>query len=238
MSDTIPYHPGAAASTNADETVPFVPGKEVPTTDLPVMTISAKEELPNSMQSPFRQHVVVAADKSGSMSGPKIAELNLAIQALVQELADPANKDGFDISVIFFNGSADRVVFNERATKVSVPAARSGGGTNIESAVKQAASTVTEFANLPNPDGFRHHHPVAIVMSDGHSSISDQACDELKEVADTIAVAFGSGADKHLLSRIASDGTVEEIGTRGDELRKFFANVGKTLSQVHQSRRI
>ncbi len=46
------------------------------------------------------------------------------------------------------------------------------------------------------------------------------------------AVAYGADADHATLARMASDGQVHSIGTSGDQLRQFFAEVGKTMTST------
>ena len=89
----------------------------------------------------------------------------------------------------------------------------------------------SDFKARPNPDGWHYLRTQVLFLSDGQSSVSQKNILALQEIANVTAIAYGSDADGSTLSSIASDGKVHVIGTRGGELRKFFADVGKTLRQ-------
>jgi len=97
--------------------------------------------------------------------------------------------------------------------------------------LKESILTIEEHTALPNPDGWVYLRPVALVLSDGQSDVSDKNIQDLQEIADVITIAYGSDANTSTLARIASDGQVHVVGTQGGELRKFLADVGQTLSQ-------
>lgn len=198
---------------------------------LPELKVSRKLKIPTGVSSNSKQHVVLARNHSSSMHGNKIDELNLASVALAQILADPENKDGFLISIVDFNHTADRPCFAQSAVGFSIPAANSSGGTCFDSAVAKCIQTIDEFNALPNPDGWKYLRPQVLFLSDGQSHISDQNIQDLQEIANVTTIAYGSDANTQTLSRIASDGQVHIVGTEGGELRKFLADVGQTLSQ-------
>ncbi len=200
-------------------------------TPLPELKISRPLKIPTGVSSNSKQHVLLVRDRSTSMSGSKIDELNLASVALTQILADPQNKDGFLISIIDFDNGSERRCFAESVVGLSVPTAISQGGTNFNSALKESILTIEEHTALPNPDGWVYLRPVALVLSDGQSDVSDKNIQDLQEIADVITIAYGSDANTSTLARIASDGQVHVVGTQGGELRKFLADVGQTLSQ-------
>ena len=64
--------------------------------------------------------------------------------------------------------------------------------------------------------------------------ITQEVIATLHEEAQVIAIAYGADADGEALSRIASDGQVQVVGTQGTALRDFLAAVGETLSQTIQ----
>jgi uncharacterized protein YegL len=198
---------------------------------LPELKVTRKLKIPTGVSSNSKQHVVLVRDRSSSMRGSKIDELNLASVALAQILADPENKDGFLVSIVDFNHTADRPSFAHSAIGFTVPEAISSGGTCFDKAVAKCIQTVDEFNALPNPDGWKYLRPQVLFLSDGQSHVSDQNIQDLQEIANVTTIAYGSDANTQTLSRIASDGQVHVVGTKGGELRKFLADVGQTLSQ-------
>lgn len=203
--------------------------------DLPAINVVRRNALLSGVASNVKQDVLLICDRSGSMSGFKISELNEAVQACRDELARPENKDGFLMSVIHFNGSANRIHFRELATRIQITPARAGGGTNFDAALKEARRVIDDAGRQPNAAGWHYLKPVAIHMSDGFSVVAQKNIDALHEVAEVIAVAYGEDADRETLARIASDGQVHVVGTNGGELRQFLADVGKTISETFQN---
>ena len=204
----------------------------------PELNMPVRRKLPTGIASNVKQHVLVVCDHSTSMSGPKIAELNMARDALIAALADPENKDGFRVSVIDFNDRADRLAFAEPAGSLRVPPSIASGGTSFSAALQEALDVVRDFSALPNADGWSYLRPVILFLSDGQSSVDDDLLRTVAEEVQIIAIAYGRDADQRTLGRIASDGTVQVVGTDGDELRKFLAAVGQTMSETLQGSRV
>ena len=198
---------------------------------LPELKVTRPLKIPTGVSSNSKQHVLLVRDRSTSMCGSKIDELNLASVALCQILADPQNKDGFLVSIIDFDNGSERRCFAELAVGLVVPTAISQGGTNFDSALLESIQTIEDFKALPNPAGWVYLRPQVLFLSDGQSSVSDKNIQTLQEIADVTTIAYGGDADTSTLARIASDGQVHVVGTQGGELRKFLADVGQTLSQ-------
>jgi len=231
---TLPMKPDTAPMTDSHAETFADPMAEVFSPDMPALDIGVKEEIPDNVARRRRQHVGLVLDNSTSMGGSKIAELNVAVQALVRELAAPENRKGFQVSVAFFNSSVSRKALGECATKLTVKPARATGGTNFELALQEGSKLVEDFKKQPNLEGWADRMPVIIFMSDGQSSASQATIDLLKESAQVICVAFGDDADRSMLAKIATNGDVHMCGTKGNELRDLLADVGKTLSEKHQ----
>lgn len=202
---------------------------------MPVLKMSRPKSLPTGVSSNVKQHVVIVCDHSTSMTGDKIAEANLARDALIRELADPANKDGFRCTVVEFNCSASRVAFGEPAGSLHLAPMVASGGTNFVAALTEALNAIREFKARPNDEGYHYMRPHVLKLSDGQAGIDDALLAELHEEADVTAIAYGADADQDTLRRIASDGKVHVVGTNGGELRKFLEQVGRTLSQGVQN---
>ena len=94
---------------------------------LPELKVSKPIKIPTGVSSNSKQHVILVRDCSSSMSGNKIAELNLASSGLIHELANPKNKDGFLVRIIEFSNGSLRSVFAESTTALTIPQALAVG---------------------------------------------------------------------------------------------------------------
>ena len=206
--------------------------------DMPELNMPVRRKLPTGIASNVKQHVLVVCDHSTSMSGAKLNELNMARDALIAELANPENKDGFRVTVVDFSGLATRIRFAEPAVGLTVPPSVAAGGTDFNAALRETLSAIRDFKALPNSDGWRYLRPVVLFLSDGQAAIDGALLAEVREEAQVIAIAYGDDADRKTLGRIASDGTVQVVGTDGDELRQFLAAVGQTMSETLQDARL
>lgn len=175
------------------------------------------------------QQTFLLCDASGSMKGAKAEDASRARRELVDELAQPGNRDGFQVAVVEFNREA-RIV-NELTPATSLtqmmgPIA-TGGGTNITAALEL---TLPLASSVPDDGSFLR--PVAVLFSDGghnNGPAPDDVALELKTFCDLVTVAFGTGADEALLKRIASSPQHFHRCRDGAELRAFMAHVGQTI---------
>src|SRR4051812_45209336 len=85
---------------------------------------------PNWLCRNAKQNVVLVRDMSGSMSGEPANQASAASLDLVAELAQPSNKDGFNVAVVDFAGDARTVHPLIKATDLNgrVAPLRVGGG--------------------------------------------------------------------------------------------------------------
>lgn len=177
------------------------------------------------------QPVHIIVDDSYSMSDGKAQEATLAVAALLSELADPANKDGFRVTLIRF-GSSFMVEASAQAPE-TINAAFNGksGGTHGAKPLHAALQAEQNFVARPE----RRRVPgVVVFMSDGELCDDSQAlreADALKQIGVTIiAIGFGADADEALLKRIATSPQHYAFASVGS-LAGIFAKVGKTISQ-------
>lgn len=195
------------------------------------LKVTKKRSLPTGVANNVKQPVWLLRDKSSSMAGNKILELNLACQALLAELADPVNKNGFLVSVIDFNQVATSVVSLEPATTLVLPDAIAGGSTNFDSPINMTIAEIEAHLARQNIEGWQYLRPYVLKLTDGRGPVTNKNIQVLHELADVSAIAYGADADQATLSRISSDGQVHVVGTRGGDLRNFLAQVGKTMTQ-------
>lgn len=221
---TIPL--GQANHTGLNTTVPA--SNAAPLPPLP-MKVTPKKKLPTGVASNVKQHVLFLLDHSSSMSGQKIQELEMAMGSILLQLADPANKDGFLVTIIPFNHGSAAHCRVEPATSVPALNLAASGGTNFDSPILKAIQEIDDFKARPNPDGWHYLRPQVLFLSDGQAGVADKKIQDLQERANVTAVAYGADANQGTLARIASDGHVHVVGTDGGALRDFLAAVGATM---------
>ena len=218
--------PLGQAPASSQTTVPAAGAATPP--PLP-MKIGVKKKLPTGVASNVKQHVVFLLDESSSMAGYKIQELEMAMGAILLQLADPSNKDGFRVTIIPFSHGSRVHCSAEPATSVPALNLNASGGTNFDSAILKGIQAIQDFKAQPNPGGWHFLQSQALILSDGQSQVADKNIQDLQELANVTAVAYGADADEATLSRIASDGQVHVVGDNGGALRDFLAAVGATM---------
>lgn len=203
----------------------------------PMTIISTGVKRPDWVCRNVKQNVVLVRDRSGSMNGQKAADASAASLDLVAELAEPTNKDGFNVAVADFSGDSKIAHDLEKATSLNGKVKRLsvgtfGGSTNITAGLEDALS-ILENANKQSSQGVAHLRPVVIVFTDGcHNEGPEpyETAKRLKAIADLVTVAFGDDADEALMRSLASTPQHFYRCTTGRQLRAFLAAVGATMT--------
>lgn len=184
---------------------------------------------PKWINSLVKQQSFVLCDASGSMAGQKANDAQRAREEFVAELAQPGNRDGFQVAMIDFHREARLIHELTPATELTgkIAPLTPNGGTNITTAIELAIPLASRV-----PDDGTFLRPVTILFSDGGHNIGpppDKAAAELKKFSDLATVAFGSNADEELLRRLATAPQFFHRCQTGAELRAFMAHVGQTI---------
>lgn len=231
---TLPTNSGSTMPLNADTGTVIDTTMPAGLTDqalanLPVLKVTKRHGMPTGVARNVKQHVVYCVDHSTSMSGGKLLELLMALDGHFLQLADPVNKDGFRVTIIPFNNSS--YVHCAAVPASSIPPLNlvACGGTNFDSPIKKAIAEIEAQKSAPNPNGEHWLRPLVLYMSDGQANVTDKNIEELHEIADVTAIAYGDDADQVTLARISSKGDVNVVGTDSGALRGFLSVVGETL---------
>jgi uncharacterized protein YegL len=187
-----------------------------------------------------QQKSVLVRDRSGSMAGQKAQDASAASLALVEALAQPANKDGFLVGVVDFatksqivHDLAKATELNGKVTPLSVGSGLFGGGTTNITAGLEDAQKLLDKAEQSGGEGVQYLRPVVLIFTDGCHNTGPgpkDVADRLKTKADLVTVAFGSDADEALLRSLASTPQHFYRCANGRELRHFLAAVGATMT--------
>jgi uncharacterized protein YegL len=208
----------------------------------PMTIVRSGLRRPNWICRNVKQNVILVRDKSGSMSGKKASDASAASLDLVAELAEPANKDGFNVAVVDFSSSSNPAHDLQKATALngkvaSLSAGLFGGSTNITAGLKDALS-ILEEAEKHGQERVAFLRPVVLVFTDGCHNQGpgpEDVAESLKRIADLVTVAFGSDADEALLRSLATSPQHFYRCSTGRELRAFLAAVGATITGTMQA---
>ena len=192
---------------------------------------------PNWLCRNVEQNVCLCRDASGSMNGKKAADASAASLDLVNELAQPTNKDGFNVAVIGFASSSRIVHEFQKAASLDghvkpLKLDSGGGSTNITASLDDALKLI-ENRQKQIDDEISYLRPVVILFTDGRHNQGPEPlkiATRLKQKADVVTVAFGADADVTLLGKLATTPQHCYRCANGRELRAFLAAVGATMT--------
>jgi Ca-activated chloride channel family protein len=182
-----------------------------------------------SVQMPLNLSLVL--DKSGSMSGHKIADLRSAAKMAIDQLT-PEDI----VSLVIFDDTASVVFASQRAAdkqvlKSAVDRIRDGGGTHISFGMSKG---LTELDKQLGPNRVNR----MILLTDGETFGDEKNCIALAERAGTAGIpihAFGLGEDwiEALLDAIAdaSGGTSDYID-RPEKIATAFQRTVKAVQSA------
>lgn len=198
-----------------------------------VLVESAPSQAMATVQMPLNLSLVL--DKSGSMSGQKIADLKTAAKLAIDQLTP----DDY-ISLIVFDDTASVVFASQKATdkkalKAAVGRIRDGGGTHISFGMSKG---LTELEKQLGPDRVSR----MILLTDGETFGDEQGCRNLARQAGDAGIpvsAFGLGEDwiEELLDDIAdaSGGSSDYIDSPAKIADAFRRTVKTVQAAVVQN---
>jgi len=191
-----------------------------------------------------RQRAVMVGDASLSMNVNNKSNDAFDSQLVcLQQLALPINKGAFEIAVIHFADRAQLIHPFEQASSLVNhlapldPIQFQGNGTNLASALELTLQILKKAESSPADNGISYTRPISVLMSDGCQTVGPNPipiAEELKQICDILAIAFGPDADEAMLRKIATD----QLSIRcrsGAELRAYFALIGQTLTVTRTS---
>ncbi|TCK04050.1 VWA domain-containing protein [Marinobacterium mangrovicola] len=193
-------------------------------------------ELPGERQR-TPANVAIVLDRSGSMSGEKIAQ---AREAAIMALERLDQRD--IVSIVAYDNAVEVVV---PATKLSEPQPvyrairriRAGGNTALYAGVSQGARELRKFLD-------RNRVNRVILLSDGLANVGPQTPSELgrlgmelsREGISVTTIGLGLGYNEDLMTQLAgmSDGNHAFVENAADLARIFQYEFGDVMSVVAQ----
>lgn len=110
-------------------------------------------------------------DRSGSMGGTPIKNLNGGVKKLFDEVSNSAKLfNKLDISIIAYDNNIDVVrEFSTYEENSEAPILSTGGTTHTPSALKKATELVEERKNYYKKNNIPYHRPYIIHLTDGET---------------------------------------------------------------------
>jgi uncharacterized protein YegL len=182
--------------------------------------------------------VMLLLDTSGSMTGPRIDQLNAGIATFKQEiLQDPLASLRVEVGIVTFGNVAWVVQDFTTVDKLALPYLSADGGTPmgqaIELGLKQVESRKAQYKNSAIP----YYQPWIFLITDGSPNDSWQsAARQVREAAENKKISFFAvgveGANMNILRQIAppSRPPVMLEGLKFNELFKWLSSSVRSVS--------
>ena len=229
---------GTAAPNNltlqAEVSHPLIPANEKHTSYLKVSVTGGKAP-EETKRAPINVSIVL--DRSGSMSGPKIANAREAAKMAVSRLQSQDT-----VSIVTYDDNANVLVPSTKLTDKAavyqaIDSITTGGSTALFAGVSKGAEELRKFKK---PDVINR----VILLSDGQANQGPQTPQELgdlgaalaREGISTTTIGLGSGYNEDLMNQLAlrSDGNHSFVETPGELAQVFNQELGDLLSVVAQ----
>jgi uncharacterized protein YegL len=187
------------------------------------------------VQSPRVLPVIIAVDRSGSMSvNGKIDALNIAIQEFLNSLKEEdAGRAEIRVAVYSFGGdSASEDLALSLPSQLELEDFTASGRTPMGNAFSLMKDLIDDNERIPS----RSYKPTIVLMTDGvptddwESSMNSLINDGRSSKAFRIAMAIGADADRGMLGKFVSSPEYLIEGENARDIRKFFQFVTMSVS--------
>ncbi|EGQ9693534.1 VWA domain-containing protein [Vibrio parahaemolyticus] len=148
--------------------------------------------------------VVLLLDVSGSMSGSRIDQLNLAVREMISSFSSSETSEiEIQLAVITFGADVKLHTAYTSATDIEWQDLSVSGLTPMGAALKMAKAMIEDKEVTPS----RAYRPTIVLVSDGgpnddwEGPLNDFIQNGRSSKCDRMAVAIGDGADRSVLNR-------------------------------------
>lgn len=139
------------------------------------MPIFISDPMPVSNHGERHIPAILLVDKSGSMQGAPINELNQGLIEFGQALeADSLAQGRADICIIGFDSNVQVEVGFRPATEYTAPTLSAGGCTALNEAIEVALDTLEERKKLYHAQGVEWYRPWLFVLTDGEATDTER----------------------------------------------------------------
>jgi uncharacterized protein YegL len=185
--------------------------------------------------------VILLLDASGSMEGAKIANLNEAVRAMLNEFADSSTSEvEINVAIIAFGTSngvelitpQDKPYVKASKLKDNVPILSAKGMTPLGTALRMAKDMIDDKSVTPSPC----YKPAVVVVSDGQPNdewkrpLEDFINIGRSSKCQRLAVGIGKDVNEDVLRQFISDQAFLFVADTADEIKKAFQFVTNSVS--------
>jgi len=192
-----------------------------------------------------RTPLVLVLDRSGSMSGPPIEQLNAGLKLLEQELkSDAIAAKRVRILVVQYGGYDEAEILEDwkDAMDFVAPVLEASGTTPTGQAIDLALAKIEEEKQNFKTAGVAYTRPWLFLMSDGQPTDdwlpAAEHCRQAEQ-ANKVAVfpiAVGDGAQADAMGQFTSKGAASVKRLNGLKFQELFLWLSASMKVVSQSR--
>jgi uncharacterized protein YegL len=204
----------------------------------PYLPVRAEEEAGIFVGNPDpRCPVILVLDRSGSMDGEPIRELNAGLQLFCNEIRnDPLAARRIEVAILSFGPVTADVDFVS-AERFAPPSLTAGGETPTGRALEVALNMISSRKETYKRNGIAYYRPWIFLITDGRPTDAWQhAAERIREGEKMKSFAFFaigvSGADFDILRRLS---VREPLQLDGLKFGSLFLWLSQSLAAVSRS---
>lgn len=189
--------------------------------------------------------VVFVLDRSGSMQGSPIQEVNNGINTFMEGiLSDPTTKSRLDLSVISYNNNIHvERDFSLLKNNTELPVLEAGGLTYTAEALQKAIDITEERKDYYKQMGLTSYRPYIILLTDGYANDKEKLSNIANKIKDGTANkkfnfwGFGiEDANMEELHMLAGTNSIIQKIKDIDNLSTFFEWLSASMQKVSHSK--
>lgn len=209
------------------------------------MPIFLSDAMPPDNPGEYHIPVILLVDKSGSMSGAPIKELNQGLVEFGKALAeDPLAQGRAEVCIIGFNSDVQVEVGFRPAIEYNAPVLSASGGTSMNEAIELALDMIEERKKLYRSQGIQWYRPWLFVLTDGEATDTKRESAAISRMRSAIKgkkvvympLAIGPHANKKLQEYYPeNDPSKLILSASASNFREAFVWVSNSLGVVAHS---
>ena len=175
--------------------------------------------------------IALVLDRSGSMTGTRIAALQVAVQAFIDEVNDSSPTSTISLTTYATSSSRDLpLTSNYNDIQNEVAQLTPGGFTNIRQGLQQGSDSLQQDAGSR-----RFAEKTIVLMTDGNFNVGGTPIPSAQLAAgrdhQIHTITFGSGANQTVMQQVAGLGDGIHIhADSGADLTEAFREIARSLS--------